>query len=73
MKPKIYLACGISGSFQHLMGIRGNPLLVAVNKNPKAPIFQAADVGIVDDMLEFLPVLTANLLQGSRRLPRSHE
>lgn len=58
VKPKVYLAFGISGAFQHLAGIKGNPFLIAVNKNPKAPIFQVADVGIVDDILEFLPVLT---------------
>jgi electron transfer flavoprotein alpha subunit len=61
VKPKVYLACGISGSFQHLAGIKGNPLLVAINKNPRAPIFQAASVGIVDDLLEFLPVLTSKV------------
>src|ERR1700756_1234055 len=49
VKPKVYLACGISGAFQHL---------IAIKKNPKAPIFQVADVGIVDDLLEFLPELT---------------
>jgi electron transfer flavoprotein alpha subunit len=58
VKPKVYLAFGISGAFQHLAGIKGNPFLIAINKNPKAPIFQIADVGIVDDILEFLPVLT---------------
>jgi len=61
VKPKVYLACGISGSFQHMGGIKGNPFIVAVNKNPKAPIFQVADVGIVADMLEFLPELTEKI------------
>ena len=58
VKPKVYMACGISGAFQHLAGIKGNPFLIAINKNSKAPIFQVADIGIVDDILEFLPVLT---------------
>jgi len=58
VSPKVYLACGISGSFQHMGGIKGNPFIVAINKNPKAPIFQVADVGIVTDILDFLPGLT---------------
>lgn len=61
VRPKVYLACGISGSFQHLAGIQGKPFLVAINKNPKAPVFRAADVGIVDDILEFLPALAAKV------------
>lgn len=58
VKPKVYMACGISGSFQHMGGIKGSPFIVAINKNAKAPIFQVADVGIVANILEFLPELT---------------
>ncbi|MDY6906004.1 MAG: electron transfer flavoprotein subunit alpha/FixB family protein [Thermodesulfobacteriota bacterium] len=58
VKPKVYMAMGISGSFQHLGGIKGNPYIIAVNKNPKAPIFQVADLGFVADILEFMPELT---------------
>jgi electron transfer flavoprotein alpha subunit len=61
VKPKVYMACGMSGSFQHLAGIKGSPFMVAINKNPKAPIFRVADVGIVDDILEFLPELTSKI------------
>lgn len=63
VKPKVYLALGISGSFQHLGGIKGNPFLLAINKNPKAPIFQAANVGVVADLMELLPVLTEKIRQ----------
>ncbi len=61
VKPKVYLACGISGSFQHMGGIKGNPFIVAINKNVKAPIFQLADVGIEADILDFLPELTEKI------------
>ncbi len=58
VKPKVYMACGISGSFQHMGGLKGAPFIVAINKNVKAPIFQVADVGIEADILDFLPELT---------------
>jgi len=67
VKPKVYMACGISGSFQHLAGLKGNPFIVAINKNPKAPIFQVADVGIVTDMLEFMPEL-ANKVREAKKV-----
>ncbi len=62
VKPKVYLALGISGSFQHMGGLKGNPFIVAVNKNPKAPIFQVASVGVVADLLEFVPELTEKIM-----------
>ena len=61
VKPKVYMALGISGSFQHLGGIKGSPYIVAVNKNPKAPIFQVADVGVEGDILDFMPELTEKI------------
>jgi electron transfer flavoprotein alpha subunit len=61
VKPKIYMACGISGSFQHLAGLKGNPFIIAINRNTKAPIFQVADVGIEADILDFLPEMTEKI------------
>ena len=64
ISPKLYLACGISGASQHVAGIRGSDFIVAINKDSHAPIFNHADVGIVEDLETFIPVLIEERTKG---------
>jgi electron transfer flavoprotein alpha subunit len=61
VSPKLYLACGVSGAIQHVVGMQGSEIVVAVNKDPSAPIFDVVNYGVVADLFDFLPALVKKI------------